>query len=77
MLSLLLKRVSGGVTSHSPVECARCWGVVGNAVSSVVSVGSKPDGLENDDRLPFRNALVDLVGQNSDSQSRWPCGPQV
>ena len=34
---------------------------VGDAVSSVVSVWPKY-GLENDDRLPLRNALVHLVG---------------
>ena len=52
----------------------RCW--VGNAVSSVVSVWSKSDGLENDDRLPLRNALVDLVrvnGHVAHSEGWPPC----
>ena len=37
---------------------------------------SKSDGLENDDRLPFRNALVDLVrvdGHAAHSKGRPPC----
>jgi hypothetical protein len=44
--------------AHEPVNGVE---VLEDAVSSVVSVWSKY-GLENDDRLPLRNALVDLVG---------------
>ena len=32
---------------------------------------SKSDGLENDDRLPLRNALVDLV-RDLESMAMWP-----